>query len=255
MTKLSDTQAILLAAAARRPDGDLLPLPFSLRGGAAAKVVGALLARGLIREEPIDASAEGGDAPDRVWRTAPDGRAMVLRITAAGGPAPAQQPGETPAGPQTAEVPTAAPRPPRARRAAPAGAEAAAGPRTRGDSKQALLIALHALQRRRVAAHRLAAEERRGASADLRLGRQRPANDHEQRDLAPQVEPGHRVEMGRLDAGDRCEGPLAVGVGHHQRPFSGEPRPSRGRALRSDGRGDRQDRPGPGLPDSRHAAA
>ena len=39
MTKLSDTQAILLSAAAQRADGNLLPLPGSLRGGAAIKVV------------------------------------------------------------------------------------------------------------------------------------------------------------------------------------------------------------------------
>jgi hypothetical protein len=52
MTKLSDTQAILLTAAAQRADGNLLPLPGSLRGGAATKVVGALLARGLARVEP-----------------------------------------------------------------------------------------------------------------------------------------------------------------------------------------------------------
>ena len=37
MTKLSDTQAIILSAAAQRPDGNLLPLPGSLRGGAAAR--------------------------------------------------------------------------------------------------------------------------------------------------------------------------------------------------------------------------
>ena len=54
MTKLSDTQAILLSAAAQRADGNLLPLPGSLRGGAAVKVVGALLARGLAREEVTD---------------------------------------------------------------------------------------------------------------------------------------------------------------------------------------------------------
>jgi hypothetical protein len=41
MTKLSDTQAIILAAAAQRPDGNVLPLPGSLRGGAAGKVVTA----------------------------------------------------------------------------------------------------------------------------------------------------------------------------------------------------------------------
>ena len=54
MTKLSDTQAILLSAAAQRADGNLLPLPGSLRGGAAIKVVTALLARGLAREEVTD---------------------------------------------------------------------------------------------------------------------------------------------------------------------------------------------------------
>ena len=47
MSKLSDTQAIILSAASQRPDGNLLPLPGSLRGGAATKVVAALLARGL----------------------------------------------------------------------------------------------------------------------------------------------------------------------------------------------------------------
>ena len=54
MTKLSDTQSIILSAAAQRADGNVLPLPGSLRGGAATKVVGALLARGLIREHVID---------------------------------------------------------------------------------------------------------------------------------------------------------------------------------------------------------
>ena len=54
MTKLSDTQTIILAAAAQRPDGNILPLPGSLRGGAAGKVVTALLTRGLIREVVSD---------------------------------------------------------------------------------------------------------------------------------------------------------------------------------------------------------
>ena len=54
MTKLSDTQSIILSAAAQRADGNVLPLPGSLRGGAATKVVAALLARGLIREHVID---------------------------------------------------------------------------------------------------------------------------------------------------------------------------------------------------------
>ena len=53
MTKLSDTQAILLSAAGQRADGNILPLPGPLRGGAATKVVGALLTRGLIREHIV----------------------------------------------------------------------------------------------------------------------------------------------------------------------------------------------------------
>jgi hypothetical protein len=47
MTKLSDTQALILSAAAQRPEHIALPLPESLRGGAAAKVVGAMIAKGL----------------------------------------------------------------------------------------------------------------------------------------------------------------------------------------------------------------
>ena len=46
--KLSDTQSIILSAAAQRADGNVLPLPGSLRGGAAAKVVAALLARAIL---------------------------------------------------------------------------------------------------------------------------------------------------------------------------------------------------------------
>ena len=62
MTGLSDTQRAILAAAAQRPNGNVLPLPGSLRGGAATKVVTALLARGLIREEAIDSTRKAGAA-------------------------------------------------------------------------------------------------------------------------------------------------------------------------------------------------
>jgi hypothetical protein len=47
MTKLTDTQLIVLTAAAGRDDGSILPLPDSIRGGAVNKVVDALIARGL----------------------------------------------------------------------------------------------------------------------------------------------------------------------------------------------------------------
>ena len=47
MTKLTDTQLIVLTAAAGRDDGSILPLPDSIRGGAVTKVVDALIAKGL----------------------------------------------------------------------------------------------------------------------------------------------------------------------------------------------------------------
>jgi hypothetical protein len=84
MTTLSDTQSIILAAAAQRPDGNVLPLPGSLRGGAAGKVVTALLSRGLIREQVTDSFAKADAALNTVWRNEDDGRAVLLRITAAG---------------------------------------------------------------------------------------------------------------------------------------------------------------------------
>ena len=47
MTKLTDTQLIVLTTAAGRDDGSILPLPDSIRGGAVTKVVDALIAKGL----------------------------------------------------------------------------------------------------------------------------------------------------------------------------------------------------------------
>ena len=41
------TQAQILSVAAQRPECVALPLPESLRGGAATKVVGAMVAKGL----------------------------------------------------------------------------------------------------------------------------------------------------------------------------------------------------------------
>lgn len=46
--KLTDTQTAILQAAAHRPDGNLEPLPDTLRGGARAKVIAGLLTRELI---------------------------------------------------------------------------------------------------------------------------------------------------------------------------------------------------------------
>ena len=81
MTGLSDTQLTILSAAAQRPNGNVLPLPGSLRGGAASKVVAALLARGLIREEVTDTTREADAALNTIWRNLEDGRGVLLRIT------------------------------------------------------------------------------------------------------------------------------------------------------------------------------
>jgi hypothetical protein len=50
MTKLSDTQAVILSAASQRDDGAVLPLPETLKikGGAVDKVLGSLKTWGLI---------------------------------------------------------------------------------------------------------------------------------------------------------------------------------------------------------------
>lgn len=48
--KLTDTQTTILKTAAGRPDGNIEPLPSTLRGGARQKVIEGLLARGLIAE-------------------------------------------------------------------------------------------------------------------------------------------------------------------------------------------------------------
>ena len=79
MTKLSDTQALILSAAAQRPEHIALPLPESLRGGAAAKVIGAMLAKGFLEE--VDADIRNGEP---VWRETGDGHGVTLVATDAG---------------------------------------------------------------------------------------------------------------------------------------------------------------------------
>ena len=99
MTKLTDTQAIILSAASQRPGARILPLPDRLKGGAAQKVVAGLIARGLAAERDA-----GRDDP--VWRE-DDGRGLTLVATEAAlaaigvepdsateSPAGAQEPGE-----------------------------------------------------------------------------------------------------------------------------------------------------------------
>ena len=84
MTKLSDTQLVILSAAAQREDRNVLPLPGSLRGGAAAKVVRALLSRGLVTETTTDTLTKADVALNRIWRNDAEGRAVLLHINDAG---------------------------------------------------------------------------------------------------------------------------------------------------------------------------
>ncbi len=76
MSKLTDTQLVILTAAAKRGDGGIV-IPEKLRGGAAQKVVAGLLKRKLIKQVPATA-----DLP--AWREGDDGRRLALRITDAG---------------------------------------------------------------------------------------------------------------------------------------------------------------------------
>ncbi len=61
MPRLTDTQLVVLSAAAAREDHSVLPLPKSLKGGAVTKVLNALITRGLIEqaEDPRFAVEDG----------------------------------------------------------------------------------------------------------------------------------------------------------------------------------------------------
>ena len=77
MTKLNDTQLVILSAASRRRDFSAYPLPRSIRRGDVPKVLKQLLSKAMIEE--IEAV---GDAP--VWRQHEDGYGVTL-VLADGG--------------------------------------------------------------------------------------------------------------------------------------------------------------------------
>ena len=79
MTKLTDTQLIVLTAAAQRSTLLALPLPPNLKGGAAHKVIHPLIEKGLLEE--VDADRRLGEP---VWRETGDGHGVTLAITQAG---------------------------------------------------------------------------------------------------------------------------------------------------------------------------
>jgi len=134
MTKLSDTQTIILSRAAQNADRIAMPLPDSLRGGAATKVVSAMLAKGFLEE--VDADMRKGEP---VWRETGDGHGVTLIATDAGlaaiGIEP-EDPNTAPAG--ATDAPTEEP-------AQDASTETEAAPKARTPregTKQARLIAM-----------------------------------------------------------------------------------------------------------------
>ena len=72
--KLSHTQLVILNAACQRDDRLVLPLPSRLKGGAAAKVIDSLVAKGFVEE--VDAKRG-----DPVWRKTGDAQGVTLVIT------------------------------------------------------------------------------------------------------------------------------------------------------------------------------
>lgn len=79
MTRLTDTQSLILSRAAGRPGNLAMPLPEGLHGAAAKKVITMMIARGWIEE--VDANIRRGEP---LWRETGDGHGTTLIATAAG---------------------------------------------------------------------------------------------------------------------------------------------------------------------------
>ena len=79
MTKLTETQTIILSAGAQRPDNIAMPLPKGLHGAAAKKIVTMMIGRGWLEE--VDANLRKGEP---LWRETGDGHGTTLVVTGTG---------------------------------------------------------------------------------------------------------------------------------------------------------------------------
>jgi hypothetical protein len=79
MTKLTETQTIILSAGAQRPDNIALPLPKGLAGAAAKMAVSKMIERCWLQE--VDANLRRGEP---LWRETSDGHGTTLVVTDAG---------------------------------------------------------------------------------------------------------------------------------------------------------------------------
>jgi hypothetical protein len=79
MTKLTETQTIILSAGAQRPDNIALPLPKGLAGAAAKMAVTKMIEHGWLQE--VDANLRRNEP---LWRETGDGHGTTLVVTDAG---------------------------------------------------------------------------------------------------------------------------------------------------------------------------
>jgi len=79
MTKLTETQTIILSAGAQRPENIALPLPKGLAGAAAKMAVTKMIEHGWLQE--VDANLRRGEP---LWRETGDGHGTTLVVTDAG---------------------------------------------------------------------------------------------------------------------------------------------------------------------------
>ena len=79
MTKLTETQTIILSAGAQRPENIALPLPKGLAGAAAKMAVSKMIEHGWLQE--VDANLRRNEP---LWRETGDGHGTTLVVTDAG---------------------------------------------------------------------------------------------------------------------------------------------------------------------------
>jgi len=79
MTKLTETQTLILSAGAQRPENIALPLPKGLAGAAAKMAVTKMIEHGWLQE--VDANLRRGEP---LWRETGDGHGTTLVVTDAG---------------------------------------------------------------------------------------------------------------------------------------------------------------------------
>jgi len=79
MTKLTDTQTIIISAGAQRPENIALPLPKGLAGAAAKVAVTKMIEHGWLQE--VDANLRRGEP---LWRETGDGHGTTLVVTELG---------------------------------------------------------------------------------------------------------------------------------------------------------------------------